>query len=326
MVGVDLMKGLLMILVIYGHIIQGMPSDDIVKWIIYGFHMPAFFFLSGFLLSTSSLLRRSVKDQILKYSSTFLAWLLLSLLYNASFIWDTKSIPSIKIFTKDIIFLFLYPSFHLWFIPALFGMIAVTYFTARSKSGNIVVFIVSLLLTISVPVYATALLPGKILWILGDKRVYVYFFYFFFGFLARDQMPAVVRITKLLRYAWPIIAPIAAAVYIFTFYKPVALVISLSVLCINLCLLSFFPQWALLSSTKSSASTFLSWIGRHSLFIYLLHPFVTNPLVSIAFARRYSHGFDLIVLIVCLAILYLIKESDSIPAQTPISPNPPSKA
>ena len=44
--GIDRAKGLLMFLVIYGHTFSMGVDQDVTKWIIYGFHMPAFLYLS----------------------------------------------------------------------------------------------------------------------------------------------------------------------------------------------------------------------------------------------------------------------------------------
>lgn len=55
---IDSAKGLLMILVIFGHIFG---DTFLCSW-IYTFHMPAFFIISGILLNYSSMLKKTFKD------------------------------------------------------------------------------------------------------------------------------------------------------------------------------------------------------------------------------------------------------------------------
>jgi len=48
---IDFVKGLLIVFVVIGHILRGSLSDDLLRYIIYLFHMPLFIGLSGFLFN-----------------------------------------------------------------------------------------------------------------------------------------------------------------------------------------------------------------------------------------------------------------------------------
>ena len=48
---IDFIKGFLILLVILGHFLPGTLSENPARYVIYSFHMPAFFFISGMLYS-----------------------------------------------------------------------------------------------------------------------------------------------------------------------------------------------------------------------------------------------------------------------------------
>lgn len=52
---IDAVKGVLILLVIIGHVLVGPIDEHVVRYVIYSFHMPAFFFVSGYLLSLERL-------------------------------------------------------------------------------------------------------------------------------------------------------------------------------------------------------------------------------------------------------------------------------
>lgn len=65
---IDILRGIGAILVVIGHLV---PSDGNVKVYIYAFHMPLFFFLSGFLFNNKkdfkTYLKGNLKSLILPY-------------------------------------------------------------------------------------------------------------------------------------------------------------------------------------------------------------------------------------------------------------------
>ena len=59
---IDALKGLLLIAVIFGHLFTSRVLDDPIKYFLYGFHMPAFLFLSGYLTSNTKLESQTFLD------------------------------------------------------------------------------------------------------------------------------------------------------------------------------------------------------------------------------------------------------------------------
>ena len=64
----DQAKGLLIILVIIGHVVLGDMQKTPVRMAIYFFHMPVFLAITGYFVRTS-LLAGSIKDIFKKYQS-----------------------------------------------------------------------------------------------------------------------------------------------------------------------------------------------------------------------------------------------------------------
>jgi len=131
---IDNIKGCGILLVIVGHILLGSADQNVVRYIIYSFHMPLFFFISGFLLNIKKIGLLSPRQFLSKYLKKmlgwwFLAWVIftpaVNLLMYGHIIADSETIPHFII--RNLV----YPWGHLWFIPALFIYIATAYFLYR---------------------------------------------------------------------------------------------------------------------------------------------------------------------------------------------------
>ncbi|MBC5606376.1 acyltransferase family protein [Bacteroides difficilis] len=71
---VDIVKGWGIIAVMLGHIFLGSAEENIPRYLIYAFHMPLFFFVSGYLLNTEKLGTLSLSQYIRKYAKRMLGW------------------------------------------------------------------------------------------------------------------------------------------------------------------------------------------------------------------------------------------------------------
>lgn len=98
---IDVIKGWGILLVIVGHILLGSADQNVLRYIIYSFHMPLFFFISGYLLNINKLELLSAKEYLSKYIKKmlgwwFLAWLIftptINLLMNGHIIADYDSV------------------------------------------------------------------------------------------------------------------------------------------------------------------------------------------------------------------------------------------
>src|SRR5690606_24502090 len=110
---IDLFKGLLIVLVILGHILPKDISESFGRTIIYSFHMPLFIGISGFLFNADKLIKIGFVDLITKYRyRVILPWLIAVIFYFAM-----MSIYSGSINVVELLKAFTYPFYHLWFIP-----------------------------------------------------------------------------------------------------------------------------------------------------------------------------------------------------------------
>lgn len=62
---IDVLKGILILLVVIGHILPGTLQENFARYFIYSFHMPVFFAVSGYLVSIDRL-RESKPLQFIK--------------------------------------------------------------------------------------------------------------------------------------------------------------------------------------------------------------------------------------------------------------------
>lgn len=110
---IDFFKGLLIILVILGHILQGSLEESIFRYTIYSFHMPLFIGISGFLFNANkvvdfnfiALIKRYLYRIIIPWTLAIAVYFLLS------------SIESRSVTITGIVKAFAFPYYHLWFIP-----------------------------------------------------------------------------------------------------------------------------------------------------------------------------------------------------------------
>lgn len=62
---IDIAKGFLIICVILGHLLLDTLNENVVRYVIYSFHMPLFMFLSGYLITYQRCLRCQQKTLFL---------------------------------------------------------------------------------------------------------------------------------------------------------------------------------------------------------------------------------------------------------------------
>jgi len=138
----DNLKGLLIILVVMGHVIQYSVADyqhnEMFRF-IYSFHMPLFFTISGFLTYKENFDDRLLRRRAMQLLVPFVAWAIINSLWNGS------------AFTKAL----LYPDNGLWFLYNLFVYSVVFNLSVKWHDGRwrqefsaIGIFVVSIVLMV----------------------------------------------------------------------------------------------------------------------------------------------------------------------------------
>lgn len=172
-VTIDFCRGILIILVIVGHVWPGILRDTLPRYMIYSVHIPLFFGLSGYLNSFEKLRKYSTKK-------------FLSILYNLLVNWGVavfviyllRNYNSLSI--GGLILNFIRPYYHLWYIPSYLLFIGFTYIILKfsnnfqlSKKFIILLAIFLYLLGSYYRVYTSDIVGKVILHFQFDNYIYL---------------------------------------------------------------------------------------------------------------------------------------------------------
>jgi len=258
---IDLLKGLLIILVILGHILQGKIDEAIWRKIIYSFHIPLFVGISGFLFNVNRVVNISFIRLIKKYVfRVILPWIIAVLGYFL-----LTLTPDDSSFLTGIIRAFIYPYYHLWFIPGFLSWILLTWvlkkFKIRDKQLLVIAFVISL---ISILLKQLQTYQGiEIIKLLLHTFRPQFYFFFVFGLIYRN-----IKLSrpKLLEYILPSTCFILV---VYLFYNPNTLLSGVNFFLFNSLLLSLVLKVSFNNMIHESKT--IEWIGLNSLAIYLWH-------------------------------------------------------
>ncbi|MCV9886231.1 acyltransferase family protein [Metabacillus halosaccharovorans] len=175
---VDFAKGIGIILVVYGHVLRGIESASmglsesffaISDKLVYGFHMPLFFLLSGLFLSKwiNKGFKKGVTEKAALLLIPYLIWsliqgsvnIVLSSFTNQSLTWGDL-----------IINMFMSPFGQFWFLYVLFIMFVIYYIFRKVTTQNSTLIISLILFLIA---------PFSDVWVLNS--VFKNFFFFVVG-------------------------------------------------------------------------------------------------------------------------------------------------
>ncbi len=251
--GIDLFRGLLVVLVILGHFAELTERHSFLTWFGFGFRMPLFIGLTGYLFNLEQARSISLAALYRKYyGRLILPWLaacLVTLTIAGAINWLTP------------LSILLRPPYHLWFVPVMLAFI----FAARICRLDR-----TMMLAMAIPASIAAMyffgVDHEIRqfedWV-PDRRYFIYPIYFAFGmWVARRpfnpsmRVPAsLVAATGLIWWCW-----------LYDHPSPAGEVAASLILCLPL--ISLYP-WI-----KGGTVTvpLLVYIGQDSLFFYLWHP------------------------------------------------------
>lgn len=141
---INIARGLGILFVIIGHV----QTPEYIKSIIYSFHMPLFFFLSGYVFNTVKYVS-ALSFVVSRFRKLIIPYFVFSFITIAIFkIWDQQLLGQ-KINSLDILTGFLFSTSDkilvnapLWFLTCLFVVQIAFYFVVRITSRNLVVLII----------------------------------------------------------------------------------------------------------------------------------------------------------------------------------------
>lgn len=156
----DFIKGILIILVILGHVLKGKINETLSRYFIYSFHMPMFIIISGFLFNYTNFLKKRkifINDFIKRiFIPYIIANIIYSTILNIKLLLDDKLINFLEGCFKNII----YSYYHLWYIQGLIFYIILYYILDKVCVGKYKKLIISLIISIIV-YYLYFIFPRK---------------------------------------------------------------------------------------------------------------------------------------------------------------------
>ncbi|HKY82672.1 MAG TPA: acyltransferase [Sphingobium sp.] len=258
---IDLLKGVLMLLVMGGHVMELTGTQALALWVGSGFRMPLMIGISGYLLNVARTRADAPGELFSRYGRRMLLpWATATAVYLIAGHWPFSWATPFDILLR--------PPFHLWYVPVLFFLIMVT---------RLVPFSPLVLLTLGTP-FSLAIMYG---FGLGhapvgdglfaiDSRFLRYPVYFFFGMLLADRAS-----DRHYRWLAPLIALLGLGWWaaLHGDGNNPAYVAARLLMCLGL--IALLP---LVSALRLHARP-INAIGRDSLFFYLWHPMVMGALI-----------------------------------------------
>ena len=342
---IDFLKGMLILLVIVGHLLNGSIRSSLPRYLIYSFHMPLFIALTGYLIRPEGLLSLTFPALIRKYfRRLLLPWLLaLQIFYLVNHLSSPGEISLASYLSSywDIYF-------HLWYIPGLMVWILLSCFLLKlfsafsagksalsikknfahdlfSIRANVHPYFPALLLTallISLFFCVWYILPlsspaaERIQYLVYHDFHLLYYIYFVFGmYLRRRPLKRNIRSCGILAAAFFFL-------YLLLFFHPeqpaiehaVKFVFNLNLAAFFLSLLSGSAEKGITGMKRIDSRPLLSaicFIGQHSM-AYYLYVQLGKSLVLQFVSRKENpllYGFLLIAssLLLMLLISFLLR-------------------
>lgn len=274
---VDYAKAIGIILVVYGHVARGVFNADIAipqsfyaitDSIIYSFHMPLFFFLSGLFFMSSLAKRGGFKLTLSKIDTVFYPFIVWSILQGSIEVFLSNYTNGSLSFAEVFSFLWA-PRGQFWFLYALFFIFifaAILFFCLQKilkiktdKIASACIFILAIVLYL----YPTILPDNVVFRYLGDNFVFFAFGILFTQFYRAEQLATYVQ---LLLMACLFI--IAQVIFHFILDMNYANKGSLSLL---LALVSILFITSLSLYLAKKPNKIWIYIGTSSMAIYLMH-------------------------------------------------------
>lgn len=262
--GLDLFKGSLILFVILGHVIRGQLDETLSRYIIYGFHMPLFIAVSGFLIDFDRLKKISYRQLFEKYFyRIIIPWILAVTVYYL--------ITAPKGFHPQYyINGFIHPYYHLWYIPAILFYVFLTALTVKIDISSKFLIVISL--SISLVGYFAYLRPSSLslfsnTFILTFCQTFrpQFYCFFCFGVYLRSNR----KLLNINTFLLLLLSCVSIVSYILNFFNPNLILCITSFYTLNIFLVILLVK--VVTINKLPRVEFLEWIGINSLPIYLWH-------------------------------------------------------
>ena len=286
----DNIKGILIILVVFGHILAGDGNSNlnifgVTHYVIYAVHMPMFIFISGFFSKSNYSLKKFIKGVIIPY----ITFDILFNLFNFAGGGDYNFI----IVIADNVY---------WYILCIGLMRVLNKYT---KNSIIVVFI-------SIAISAFYYFAPENIWrVLSLGRVFLMYPLFYIGVNIKEEYLSFINNKKILSVSIAILCVISELVLLYsgivtthwaTHNQPTSI--------IDLLLKYFYMTVftsgcfiGLLALTPNKVLPIISKCGRNSVMIYLIHMFFVKIIYKLIKVLGLDWNYPLFVIIIVVSVL-----------------------
>ncbi|WP_368294257.1 acyltransferase family protein [Dehalobacter sp. TBBPA1] len=259
---VDVAKGIGIILVVYGHVLRGINTAQMnvpqnffynSDRLLYGFHMPLFFFLSGLFVEKWFYKKNRIKEKIKVIVYPYIIWSLLQGGINILFSSVTNNPMSLKELLANIAY---NPYGQFWFLYVLF-IHYVLYLVLRKNFQLTQVLLMALFLAILSPLIKV--------WIF--ESIFFHFLFFVLGAFLNNQLSLKCINNGVLFFS--------IGLFIITGFSYLTIPLSGYLEFLGKTVFSFCGIFAIFSLSnfllRFKISSFIKYIGYMSLVIYLAH-------------------------------------------------------
>ena len=289
---IDSLKGLLIILVVFGHALErcysGGPLFCLLHNALYAFHMPMFILISGYLT-------RRKPPKALASSS-------LTLLLTYAIYQGIHHLPLFRFDDNSLYDLLLVPEWTLWYLISLIFWRLLLHITPQRWTDH-PVWLLTLSLTVAL---AAGFIPCSRL--LSVQRTLAFLPFFFAGHLLRQHAPSP-KAPKALTTGAYVLTAAAALFFILHSHTYYGRYLSLSAsyaapleeLLIRLLVILTAFAICLTVVRLHHTRNFLTRIGRDSLFYYMLH-----SLILTACVRLFACPSSLLLTLLLTAVIIVV--------------------
>lgn len=286
---IDIIKGFLIICVILGHVLLGSIEDNILRHLIYSFHMPLFMFMSGYMINISKISQMTFLDIFSKYWKRMLKlWLAAFIIFSAYQVLREPTIKQIGVLIYS-------PWYHLWYIPTLFSFIVISrlLFAKANRCFSYIILFVIPLIWFALSKLSPISLPR---WF--DLR---YLPYFALGlYFSNHYDKQVSRQYHLIPLLYVVISLILGLLDV-KINGVLQIILLLPVI--------IFYLYPTIKKDSSPKSKLLSFIGKNSLNIYLWHMI---PIILLKdFISNSTLYYGMSIALFCLFIILIAYKTPS---------------
>ncbi|SDX93099.1 Acyltransferase family protein [Lutibacter oricola] len=285
---IDSLKGFAILLVVIGHIIQATyPNFDenLFFRLIYSFHMPLFFFLSGF-VSKKEVTIKSIKKYFVGLIIPFIVWALISQIYSLNISGGTYDFIYTG-FIKTLIF----PDNGLWYLYILFGLHILTWIEFKTS----LVYVIIIIIMLSLLSYFIG--NGNIF---GLKAIVIYTPYFYLGrFVFFNDMKI-----KVICIKYKFLFGLLFLFFAWSWHRTNINFFSISFNSISMYIykywvafLAIFWFYGLFLTMKLNV---LETLGTHTLIIYILNSYFTPFLKHLFISNYYTLSLIISCVLICV--------------------------